>query len=195
MSGSILLFGGNGQVGWELRRVLAPLGDVRALERADVDLVDQDALRRTVREAKPSLIVNAAAYTAVDRAEGDAELAHAVNAEAPRVLAEEAKRLDSGLVHFSTDYVFDGAASRPYRETDTPSPANEYGKSKLAGEAAIRDIGCAHLVLRTSWIYSMRGANFLLTVRRLAMARDHVGSSDPSISVFHMPPIFLVDVQ
>ncbi len=168
MTGPILLLGGNGQVGWELRRALAPLGDVRALDRADVDLVDHDALRRAARDAAPSLIVNAAAYTAVDRAEEDAGLAHAVNAEAPRVLAEEAKRLDGGLVHFSTDYVFDGSAPRPYRETDAPSPVNEYGKSKLAGEAAIQDIGCAHLILRTSWIYSMRGANFLQTVRRLA---------------------------
>ncbi|MDH3229150.1 MAG: dTDP-4-dehydrorhamnose reductase [Alphaproteobacteria bacterium] len=168
MTGPILLFGGNGQVGWELRRTLAPLGDVRALERADVDLVDHDALRRLVREAAPSLIVNAAAYTAVDRAEEDAALAHAVNAEAPRILAEEAKRLNGGLVHFSTDYVFDGSASRPYRETDAPSPVNVYGKSKQAGEAAIEDTGCAHLILRTSWVYSMRGANFLLTVRRLA---------------------------
>ena len=168
MTGPILLFGGNGQVGWELRRTLAPLGDVRALERADVDLVDRDALRRVVRDAAPSLIVNAAAYTAVDRAEEDAALAHAVNAEAPRILAEEAKRLDAGLVHFSTDYVFDGSASRAYRETDAPAPANVYGESKLAGETAIQDIGCAHLILRTSWVYSMRGANFLLTVRRLA---------------------------
>jgi dTDP-4-dehydrorhamnose reductase len=168
MTGPILLFGGNGQVGWELRRTLAPLGDVRALERADVDLVDHGALRRAVREAEPSLIVNAAAYTAVDRAEEDAELAHAVNAEAPRVLAEEAERLNSGLVHFSTDYVFDGSASHPYREGDATAPVNVYGKSKLAGEAAIQDIGCAHLILRTSWVYSLRGANFLLTVRRLA---------------------------
>jgi dTDP-4-dehydrorhamnose reductase len=168
MTRPILLFGGNGQVGWELRRTLAPLGRVQTLERADVDLVDHDALRRVVREAAPSLIVNAAAYTAVDRAEDDTDLAHTVNAEAPRILAEEAKRLDSGMVHFSTDYVFDGSASRPYLETDTPSPVNVYGESKLAGERAIQDTGCAHLILRTSWVYSMRGANILLTVRRLA---------------------------
>jgi len=168
MSAPILLFGGNGQVGWELRRTLAPLGAVRALERSDVDLSDLDALRSIVREAAPSLIVNAAAFTAVDRAETQAELANTVNADAPRVLAEEAKRLGGALVHFSTDYVFDGSASRPYRETDEPAPANTYGCSKLAGEAAIRDVGAAYLILRTSWVYSMRGANFLLTVQRLA---------------------------
>jgi len=168
MTRPILLFGGNGQIGWELRRTLAPLGDVRALERSDVDLVDPDALRRSVREAAPALIVNAAAYTAVDRAERDAGLAQAVNAEAPRILAEEAKRLDSGLVHFSTDYVFDGSATHSYRESDEPAPINVYGNSKRAGEVAIQDVGCAHLILRTSWVYSMRGANFLLTVRRLA---------------------------
>jgi len=168
MTAPILLFGGNGQVGWELRRTLAPLGAVRALERADVDLADRDALCRIAREAAPALIVNAAAFTAVDRAETDTRLAHAVNAEAPRILAEEAARLGAGLVHFSTDYVFDGTADRPYREDDDPAPVNAYGSSKLAGEEAIRDIGGAHLILRTSWVYSMRGANFLLTVQRLA---------------------------
>ena len=165
---TILLLGANGQVGWELRRTLAPLGAVRALERADVDLADHDGLRRVVREAAPSLIVNAAAYTAVDRAEEEAELAHAVNGAAPGILGEEAKRLNAGLVHFSTDYVFDGTASTPYREGDAPAPVNVYGESKLAGEKAISGTGCAHLILRTSWVYSMRGANFLLTVRRLA---------------------------
>jgi len=168
MTGPILLLGGNGQVGWELRRTLAPLGAVRALERADVDLADGGALSRIVRETAPSLIVNAAAYTAVDRAEGEAELVHAVNGAAPGILGEEAKRLGAGLVHFSTDYVFDGTASTPYRESDTPAPVNVYGQSKLAGEEAIEGSGCAHLILRTSWVYSMRGANFLLTVRRLA---------------------------
>lgn len=168
MTGTILLLGGNGQVGWELRRTLAPLGTVRALERSDVDLANHDALRRTIREIAPALIVNAAAYTAVDRAENDAGLAHAVNGVAPGILAEEAKRLKAGLVHYSTDYVFDGSAERPYLETDDPAPINVYGESKLAGENAINASGCAHLILRTSWVYSMRGENFLLTVRRLA---------------------------
>ena len=165
---TILLLGANGQVGWELRRTLAPLGPVRALERSDADLADPDALSRIVRETVPSLIVNAAAYTAVDRAEEDEALARAINADAPGVLAEEAKRLGIALVHYSTDYVFDGTGSRPAIESDPTRPLNVYGRTKLAGEAAIRDSGCAHLILRTSWVYSMRGANFLLTVQRLA---------------------------
>ena len=165
---TILLLGANGQVGWELRRTLAPLGPVRALERADADLADPDALSRIVRETAPSLIVNAAAYTAVDRAEEDEASARAINAEAPGVLAEEARRLGIALVHYSTDYVFDGTGSRPAIESDPTAPLNAYGRTKLAGEAAIRDSGCAHLILRTSWVYSIRGANFLLTVQRLA---------------------------
>lgn len=165
---TILLLGANGQVGWELRRTLAPLGPVRALERAEADLADPDSLRRAVRETAPSLIVNAAAYTAVDRAEGDEALARAINANAPGILAEEARRLGIALVHYSTDYVFDGAGGRPTTESDPTAPLNAYGRTKLAGEVAIRESGCAHLILRTSWVYSMRGANFLLTVRRLA---------------------------
>jgi len=165
---TILLLGANGQVGWELRRTLAPLGPVRALERADADLADPDALSRIVRETAPSLIVNAAAYTAVDRAEEDEASARAINAEAPGVLAEEARRLGIALVHYSTDYVFDGTGSRPAIESDPTAPLNAYGRTKLAGEVAIRDSGCAHLILRTSWVYSIRGANFLLTVQRLA---------------------------
>ena len=165
---TILLLGANGQVGWELRRALAPLGPVRALERAEADLSDPNALRRAVREAAPSLIVNAAAYTAVDRAEKEEALAHAINEDAPGLLAGEAKRLGIALVHYSTDYVFDGTGDRPAVESDPTAPLNTYGRTKLAGEAAIRDSGCAHLILRTSWVYSMRGANFLLTVKRLA---------------------------
>jgi dTDP-4-dehydrorhamnose reductase len=165
---TILLLGANGQVGWELRRALAPLGPVRALERAEADLADPDALSRAVREAAPSLIVNAAAYTAVDRAEEEEALARAINADAPGLLAEEAKRLGIALVHYSTDYVFDGAGDRPATESDFTAPLNAYGRTKLAGETAIRESGCAHLILRTSWVYSMRGANFLLTVKRLA---------------------------
>ena len=168
MTRPILLLGGNGQVGWELRRTLAPLGVVRALERADVDLAEAGALSRIVREAAPSLIVNAAAYTAVDRAEEETGTAQAVNGDAPGVLAEEAKRLNAALVHYSTDYVFDGNSSRPYHETDETNPVSVYGRTKLAGEESIRASGCAHLILRTSWVYSLRGANFLLTVRRLA---------------------------
>jgi dTDP-4-dehydrorhamnose reductase len=171
---TILLFGANGQVGWELRRTLAPLATVKALERADVDLADVDAVVRAVREAVPSMIVNAAAYTAVDRAEQEEALASAINANAPGLMANEAKRLGIPLVHYSTDYVFDGSKSAPHREEDAPAPLNVYGRTKLAGEAAIRDSGCAHLIFRTSWVYSMRGANFLLTVRRLAGELDEL---------------------
>ena len=165
---TILLLGANGQVGWELQRTLSPLGPVRAMERAEADLSDRDALVRTVRNVAPSLIVNAAAYTAVDRAEEEEDLARAINAEAPGLLAEEARKLGAALVHYSTDYVFDGAGDRPATEDDRVAPLNAYGRTKLAGEQAIRDSGCAHLILRTSWVYSMRGRNFLLTVRRLA---------------------------
>jgi dTDP-4-dehydrorhamnose reductase len=165
---TILLLGANGQVGWELRRALAPFGPIHALDRAEADLTNRDSLSRIVRDTGPSLIVNAAAYTAVDRAEKEESLARAINADAPGLLAEEAKRLGIALVHYTTDYVFDGAGQLPVRESDPATPLNAYGRTKLAGEIAVRDSGCAHLILRTSWIYSMRGANFLLTVRRLA---------------------------
>jgi dTDP-4-dehydrorhamnose reductase len=165
---TILLFGANGQVGWELQRTMSPLGPVRAMERADVDLADRDAVIRAVRESAPSLIVNAAAYTAVDKAEEEEALARAINADAPAVLAAEAKRLGIGLVHYSTDYVFAGAGGRPAREDDPVAPLNVYGRTKLEGEQAIRASGCAHLIFRTSWVYSTRGRNFLLTVKRLA---------------------------
>lgn len=165
---TILLLGANGQVGWELQRTLSPLGPVRALERTEADLSDRDALLRVVRETTPSLIVNAAAYTAVDKAEEEEGLARAINAGAPGILAEEAKRLGIALVHYSTDYVFDGAGERPAREDDPLAPLNAYGRTKLEGEQAITDTGCAHLIFRTSWVYSTRGRNFLLTVQRLA---------------------------
>lgn len=165
---TILLLGANGQVGWELQRTLSPLGPVRAMERAEADLSDHDALVRTVRDVAPSLIVNAAAYTAVDRAEEEEDLARAINGEAPGLLAEEARKLGAVLVHYSTDYVFDGAGDRPVTEDDRVAPLNAYGRTKLAGEQAIRESGCAHLILRTSWVYSTRGRNFLLTVKRLA---------------------------
>lgn len=165
---TILLLGANGQVGWELQRTLSPLGPVRALERAEADLADHDALVRVVREMAPSLIVNAAAYTAVDKAEEEEAQARAVNGQAPGILAEEAKRLGIALVHYSTDYVFDGAGNRPAREDDPVAPQNAYGRTKLEGEQAITGSGCTHLIFRTSWVYSLRGRNFLLTVKRLA---------------------------
>ena len=179
----ILLTGKTGQVGWELQRTLAPLGDVIALDRTQMDLTSADSIRKAIRDASPDVIVNAAAYTAVDKAEAEPDLAMQVNAAAPGVIAEEAKRLNALLVHYSTDYVFDGRSSEPYTEEDAPNPLNVYGKSKLAGEHAIAGSGCAHLILRASWIYSDRGTNFVLTILRLARERkelavvnDQIGS-------------------
>lgn len=170
----ILLTGAGGQVGRELARALAPLGQLDARDRAGLDLADADALVRACRSLRPALIVNAAAYTAVDRAEGDAGAARLVNARAPGILAEEAKRLGAVLVHYSTDYVFDGSARTPYREDDPVGPLNAYGRSKLEGERAIAASGCRHLVLRTSWVYGPHGRNFLLTMLSLAASRDEV---------------------
>lgn len=170
----ILLTGASGQVGWELRRTLAPLGRVTAADRRAADLADPASLRRAVREANPALIVNAAAYTAVDGAEKETDLAMAVNGVAPGILAEECARLGAPLVHFSTDYVFDGSKAGPYTEDDTPAPVNAYGASKLAGERAIEAVGVPHLILRTSWVYGLRGRNFLLTICRLARERDEL---------------------
>lgn len=164
----ILLTGRDGQVGWELQRSLASCGELLATGRAELDLLDPGAVRAAVRAAKPEVIVNAAAYTDVDRAQSDAETATRVNAVAAGVLAEEAKRLGALLVHYSTDYVFDGEKGEPYLEDDTPHPLNVYGESKLGGERAIRATGVRHLILRTSWVYSGRGRNFLLTMLRLA---------------------------
>lgn len=165
----ILLTGGSGQVGWELRRALAPLAQVVAPPRAELDLRDAASLRRAVRALRPAAIVNAAADTAVDAAESAPDAAHAVNAAAPGVLAEEAARLGALLVHFSTDYVFDGRSASPYREDDAPAPLNVYGATKLAGERAVAAAGGAHLVFRVGWIYGARGRNFARTV--LARAR------------------------
>jgi dTDP-4-dehydrorhamnose reductase len=172
---TILLTGVNGQVGFELARTLQGLGKVVALERSALDLADLDQVRRVVREVKPGLIVNPAAHTAVDKAESEVELAMRLNAEAPAVLAEEAKRLGAALVHYSTDYVFDGTKDGAYVESDAVNPQNVYGESKLAGEQAIMASGCAHLIFRTSWVYGMRGKNFLLTMLRLGAERDELG--------------------
>jgi len=160
----ILLTGRTGQVGWELERALAPLGDLIATDRAALDLSDRDSIRRVVRETKPDVIVNAAAYTAVDRAESEPGAALRVNAEAPGVLAEEAKRLGALLVHYSTDYVFSGEKAAPYVEADLPNPVNAYGRGKLAGEQAVRASGARHLILRLAWVYGPRGRNFFLTI-------------------------------
>lgn len=168
----ILLTGSTGQVGHELRHSLSVLGEVIAPLRAALDLASPDAIRRVVRETNPTLIVNPAAYTAVDKAESEPELAAALNATAPAVLAEEAARLGIPLVHFSTDYVFAGQATAPYRETDATAPQSVYGRTKLAGEAAIIATGCPHLIFRTSWVYGAHGNNFVKTILRLAQTRD-----------------------
>ena len=170
----ILLTGRNGQVGWELERSLAPLAKVVALDRTQLDLADIAAIQRTVRETQPDVIVNAAAYTAVDRAESEIAAANAVNAIAAGILAEEALGCDALLVHYSTDYVFDGESRVPYREGDATNPINVYGRSKLEGERAIRASGCRHLILRTGWVYAARGNNFVRTVLRLARERDEL---------------------
>ena len=168
----ILLFGKNGQVGWELNRSLQPLGEVVALGREDADFSNPESLRLIVREIKPDVIVNAVAYTAVDNAEKEEDLAMVINGVAPGVLAEEAKTLNSLLVHYSTDYVFDGTKKNPYIETDVPNPINAYGRTKLAGELAIQSSGCDYFIFRTSWVYASRGHNFLLTILKLAKERD-----------------------
>lgn len=173
----ILLLGRSGQVGWELQRALAPLGELVALDFDSpaphcADFTRPDELARTVRELSPQLIVNAAAHTAVDKAETEPALAHAINAEAPAVLAREAAALGAWLVHYSTDYVFDGSGTVPWAEGAPTGPLGVYGRTKLAGEEAIRASGCAHLILRTSWVYAARGGNFARTMLRLAAERD-----------------------
>ena len=177
----ILITGANGQVGWELQRALAPLGEVVALGRDALDLSSADAIRHRMREIAPNLIVNAAAYTAVDKAEEDRALAQLVNAIAPGVMAEEAKLLNAALVHYSTDYVFDGLKGAPYEEIDATHPASVYGKTKLAGEKAIAAVGAPHLILRTSWVYGARGKNFMRTMLRLANERDELRVVDDQI--------------
>jgi dTDP-4-dehydrorhamnose reductase len=168
----ILLTGRNGQVGWELQKTLAPLGTLIATDRTTLDLADPDSIRRVVREAKPEVIVNAAAYTAVDRAESEPDLAAKVNARGPGILAEEAKRSGALLVHYSTDYVFDGTKESPYLEDDPANPLSVYGRTKRNGELAIVESGCRYLLLRTSWVYGPRGRNFLLAILRKAQAGE-----------------------
>jgi len=174
MKPAILLTGKNGQIGFELHRLLPALGQVVAPDRQQLDLLDPGSIRRTVRDVRPQLIVNAAAYTAVDAAETDQVNAHAINAEAPAILAEEAKKIGAALVHYSTDYVFDGSKKVPYEETDPTNPINVYGKTKLAGEQAVRSSGVPHLIFRTAWVYATRGRNFLLTILRLATEREEL---------------------
>ena len=174
----ILLLGKNGQVGWELQRSLLPLGELVAPGRDDADLCGDlsnlDGLARTVQTVRPDVIVNAAAHTAVDRAESEPELAHTLNALAPGVLAQEAAKLGAWLVHYSTDYVFDGNGNRPWTETDAPAPLSVYGRTKLEGERLIQAACPQHLIFRTSWVYAARGGNFAKTMLRLAQERERL---------------------
>ena len=170
----ILLTGKTGQVGYELERSLQGVGEIVAVDRSQMDLSDLQQIRDVVRSVRPDLIVNPAAYTAVDKAESEPDLAMRINGDAPAVMAEEAKKLGAGIIHFSTDYVFDGAKQTAYVETDPTCPINVYGATKLAGEQAIQASGVPHIILRTSWVYGMRGKNFLLTVMRLAGERDEL---------------------
>ncbi|MGH7998933.1 MAG: dTDP-4-dehydrorhamnose reductase [Brasilonema sp.] len=183
----ILLTGSTGQVGWELQRTLMTLGEVISVGRKvqscslRIDLSQPDTIRHVIREVQPDLIVNPAAYTAVDKAESEPELAMAVNGTAPGVIAEEAKLLGAGVIHYSTDYVFNGHQATPYTEQDEPDPQNIYGKTKLAGEKAIQAVDVPHLILRTSWVYSLRGKNFLLTMLKLAQERQELRVVDDQV--------------
>ena len=170
----ILITGKNGQLGWVLARAFATTGELFAFDHDALNLADADAIRRCCNEVKPTLILNAGAYTAVDRAEQEPELAMQINGAAPRILSEEANRLGAALIHYSTDYVFSGDATTPYVETDATAPQNIYGKSKLAGEQAVRDVADHFLVFRTSWVYAARRQNFLLTMLRLAREREEL---------------------
>jgi dTDP-4-dehydrorhamnose reductase len=164
----VLLIGNTGQVGFELARLLTPLGQVRSVDFPEIDLSKPDSIRSLVRDARPTVIINAAAYTAVDKAESEPDLCRAINATAPGILAEEAVRLGATLIHYSTDFVFDGTKQTPYTEEDTPHPLSVYGQTKLEGDNAILASGANHLILRTAWVYGTRGKNFLLTIQRLA---------------------------
>ncbi len=170
----ILLFGKNGQVGWELRRSLQPLGEIIAFDREEADFSEPESLRQVVQDIKPDIIFNAVAYTAVDKAEKEEALAIKINGQAPGVLAEEALKLNALLVHYSTDYVFDGTKTSPYLEVDEPNPINAYGRTKRAGEFAVQSSGCDYLILRTSWIYASRAHNFLLTMLKLIQEREEL---------------------
>ncbi|MDH5537974.1 MAG: dTDP-4-dehydrorhamnose reductase [Rhizobacter sp.] len=182
----ILLLGKNGQVGWELQRALAPLGEVIALDfdspgPLSADFTKPESLAATVRAVRPAIIANAAAHTAVDKAESEPELAHAINASAPGILAHEAAACGAWLLHYSTDYVFDGSGTQPWHEDSPTGPLSVYGRTKLDGEQAIRASGCQHLILRTSWVYAARGGNFAKTMLKLAAERDRLTVIDDQI--------------
>jgi dTDP-4-dehydrorhamnose reductase len=177
----ILVLGRSGQVGAALSESLQGLGDLIALDRAQLDLSNTDAIRTALRELQPQIVINAAAYTAVDAAESDQAMAFQINAVAPQVIAEESERLGAALIHYSTDYVFDGSKQGAWLEDDATAPLSVYGHSKLAGEQAITDVGGTHLILRTSWVYGLHGKNFLLTMLKLAESRDSLAIVDDQI--------------
>ena len=168
------MIGKIGQVGWELRRTLAPMAEVVGVNFPEIDLTDADSIRRWVREVAPRIVINAAAFTAVDKAESASDQAMRINGIAPGLLAEETQRLGGLLVHYSTDYVFDGAKATPYEEEDAPNPLGVYGRTKLAGDQAVQAVGGAHLIFRLCWVYGARGQNFLLTMMRLARERERL---------------------
>jgi len=178
----LLLLGKFGQLGWELQRSLAPLGDILALDYPEINLVQYDRLDEVLREINPSVIINATAYTAVDQAEKEAETAMAINAHAPRKMAEWAQANEAALIHYSTDYVFDGKKGSPYLETDKPNPLGMYGESKLAGEMAIEDVDCAYLIFRTSWVYSIRRDSFVTKVLGWARKQPELRIVDDQVS-------------
>lgn len=186
----LMVTGTSGQVGFELLRSLAPLGEIIAVNRNGMELSDPDAIRRTLRDIRPDVLVNAAAWTAVDRAEAQPDAATAINAVAPGIMAEVCRRIDALLIHYSTDFVFDGHRAEPWTEDDATGPLNVYGATKLAGERAVAQVGGRHLVLRTSWVYSLRGHNFLRTMVRLAqrgvelrVVDDQFGSPTPAAAL------------
>ena len=170
----ILIFGKNGQVGWELYRTLSTLGEIRAVDIDECDLTDKASIIDALNEFKPSVIANAAAYTAVDKAETERDLAFKLNADAPAIMANWAAKHDALMIHYSTDYVFDGTKKEPWTEDDEPNPLNVYGESKLAGDVNIQNSGCKHLIFRTSWVYGARGKNFYLTMRKLLQEKDEI---------------------
>jgi dTDP-4-dehydrorhamnose reductase len=177
----ILIVGSAGQLGLELQRSFADFGSIVAVDRESIDLADAEQTRELVRRVEPDLILNAAAYTAVDRAESEPDVAMAINAEAPRVLAEEALRRNALFVHYSTDYVFNGQKDEPWVETDEPDPLNVYGATKLAGERAVQNVGGRYLIFRTSWVYGPHGSNFLFTMLRLGRERDRISVVDDQL--------------
>jgi dTDP-4-dehydrorhamnose reductase len=177
----ILLTGTSGQVGWELKRTLMTVANVISVNRYQLDLGNPDSIRTTIRDIKPDIIVNPGAYTAVDKAESEPDLAMNINGVAPGIMAEEAKGLNAAIIHYSTDYVFDGNKNTPYQETDLTNPQNVYGKTKLAGEEAIKSVGVNYLIFRTSWVYGLRGKNFLLTMQRLAKEKEEIRVVDDQV--------------